>query len=107
MSEAGKSFGEAVKGVFTAAHGAGEAIRGNANQTLDSAGEGLKHDTSDPNTAKAHADAHGRSSDYDKAGSHQGVAAKGADEFKAGTHKLGSVFGKNKTTQPVNTNSSF
>ncbi|KAJ1021887.1 hypothetical protein NDA16_003649 [Ustilago loliicola] len=73
-SDAGKSLGEAVKGVFTTAHGAGEAIRGNVNQTLDSAGEGLRQGTSDDAQAKAHAEDHGRNSDYDKDGSHEGAA---------------------------------
>ncbi|PWY98639.1 hypothetical protein BCV70DRAFT_144415, partial [Testicularia cyperi] len=94
--------------VFDAGHGAGEVIRGNINDTLDSAGEGLRkgtseHDSSATTTATGTEDIHGRSSDYNHAGSHQGVAQNGANEFHKGLDRLTGALSGNSSSANTNT----
>ncbi|SPO31736.1 uncharacterized protein UTRI_06557_B [Ustilago trichophora] len=93
------SIGDAVKGALNTIHGAGESIRGNINQTLDSAGEGIRnsdsHNSTSTNTFQPPA-THGKSRDYDNpTASQQGIADKGAQEFKQGIDKLSSAFNAN------------
>ncbi|SNX87973.1 uncharacterized protein MEPE_06684 [Melanopsichium pennsylvanicum] len=97
MSNSGNSIGDAVKGALDVIHGAGESIRGNINQGLDSAGEGLRNADSSQHSTTNEA-AHGRSSDYTNQGSQQGVADKGAQEFKSGVDKLTGAFNKNNSS---------
>ncbi|SPO31427.1 uncharacterized protein UTRI_06557 [Ustilago trichophora] len=89
------SIGDAVKGALNTIHGAGESIRGNINQTLDSAGEGLRN----PNSSTSTSPAYGKSTDYNNpTASQQGVADKGAQEFKQGIDKLSGAFNANNNS---------
>ncbi|TKY87020.1 hypothetical protein EX895_003697 [Sporisorium graminicola] len=105
---AGDKLGGAVKGVFNTIHGAGEAIRGNINDGLDSAGEGLRQASSDKDghsttTSSSDPSTFGKSDDYNQSGNHQGVAQKGTDEFKQGIEQISNAFNSNKSS---NTHSS-
>ncbi|GAC77085.1 short-chain acyl-CoA dehydrogenase [Moesziomyces antarcticus T-34] len=91
----GNKIGDTIKGVLNAGHGAGETIRGTINQTLDSAGEGLRQGSSDTHTARD-APTDGKSADYAGNHSQRDVTQNGADEFKQGIDSIAGAFGKDK-----------
>ncbi|SJX66513.1 uncharacterized protein SRS1_11339 [Sporisorium reilianum f. sp. reilianum] len=109
----GDKIGGVLKGTFDTIHGAGETIRGNINDGLDSAGEGLRHASSEHHkdeqsastttTTSSDASTFGKSSDYDTAGSQKGVANKGTEEFKHGIEQISDAFHSSKSS---NTHSS-
>ncbi|GAA5932571.1 hypothetical protein JCM10213_006268 [Rhodosporidiobolus nylandii] len=68
----GADHGDRLKGVFSAIHGAGEAIRGTINDTLDGLGDGV--------AGRQHGTVESRSS----ASTGETVAQKGEREFKEG-----------------------
>lgn len=85
--------------VLDAGHGAGEVIRGNFNDTVDNAGEGLRNSTNDSNSSAPNTEnVQGRSSDYDNAGDHSTVAKGGSEEFKEGINRISNAFNSNSTT---------
>ncbi|KAH8084772.1 hypothetical protein HD553DRAFT_311680 [Filobasidium floriforme] len=68
----GEKGGNAITGIFQAANGLGEGIRGNINAFADSLGAGIKND---PNTA---------GQDTAAQRHNEQVAARGADEMRSG-----------------------
>ncbi|KIS65835.1 uncharacterized protein UMAG_11229 [Mycosarcoma maydis] len=96
---AGDKIGGVLKGAIETIHGAGESIRGNINDRLDSAGEGLRSADSTNSTANASdPSTFGRSSDYNNSANHQDVAKNGSAEFKHGISKLQNAFSSNTTS---------
>ncbi|SPO48838.1 uncharacterized protein PSANT_06529 [Moesziomyces antarcticus] len=91
----GNKIGDTIKGVLNAGHGAGETIRGTINQTLDSAGEGLRQGSSHTHTARD-APTDGKSADYAGNHSQRDVTQNGADEFKRGIDSIAGAFNKDK-----------
>ncbi|EST06810.1 hypothetical protein PSEUBRA_003797 [Kalmanozyma brasiliensis GHG001] len=98
---AGDRIGGAIKGAFNAVHGVGETIRGNINDGVDAAGEGLRDASHDDRAADP--SAVGRSSDYDTQGNHRGVAQEGTEEFKSGIQQMKNAFSSDSSSTNTTT----
>ncbi|KAK4695147.1 hypothetical protein P7C70_g8607, partial [Phenoliferia sp. Uapishka_3] len=83
----GGEVGARAKGFFSAIHGAGEAIRGTINQTIDGLGDGVAGRN------------HGEVQSVSSKGSSEQVAQNGVNEFKQGYAGLAS--GAGGTTKPA------
>lgn len=88
-----------------AGHGVGEVIRGNFNDAVDNAGEGLRNSTNDSNSsAPTSENVHGRSADYNHGADHSTVAKNGTEEFKDGINRVSSAFHSDSSSTSTTTN---
>ncbi|CAO1638893.1 unnamed protein product [Sympodiomycopsis kandeliae] len=87
-NNAGQSFGDAVKGVFNTAHGAGESIRGNFNNFVDQAGEGLASQMGDKNEQAEREQKLAQSGSSSKPGENANIAEKGKEEMTRGLNQI-------------------
>ncbi|CAO1636009.1 unnamed protein product [Jaminaea pallidilutea] len=86
--QAGQGVGDAIKGVFNTAGGAGESIRGNFNNFVDQAGEGLASRMGSGEEQQQRAEKLDSSNSGAKPGENAEIAQKGEDQFKQGLEQM-------------------
>ncbi|CAO1614502.1 unnamed protein product [Parajaminaea phylloscopi] len=87
-NQAGQGLGDAVKGIFNTVGGAGEAIRGNFNDFVDRAGEGLASAGEDKESQERRQAQLNSSTSGTRPGENADVARKGMDQINQGINQL-------------------
>ncbi|PWN26395.1 hypothetical protein BDZ90DRAFT_280438 [Jaminaea rosea] len=99
--QAGNSIGEGIKGVFNTIGGAGESIRGNFNNFVDQAGEGLASNMGSKEEQEARQAKLGQEGSGTKVGENADIASKGEEQVKRGINQL---TGQGSTSSGGSTN---